>query len=253
MTAMVATAPPSTSGRAVSAKDVQSSSGPASTSSRNRPASSSARPIGSVTVPYVTCPSSGCSRNSNEVTIPKFAPAPRMPQKSSGCSSSLARTCRPSAVTSSTDSRLSIVRPSLRCSRPIPPPSVRPATPVCETTPTGHTSPMRLRRVVERGEQRAAADAGRAGLGIDLHAVDPGEVDDDAVVARREAGDAVAAAADGDEELLLAGEAERRRRRRRCRSAGRSAPGGGRSSRSRRRAPRRSRGRPGGRSPLRSP
>ena len=31
--------------------------------------------------------------------------------------------------------------PCFRCSRPIPPPSVRPATPVCEMTPTGQTSP----------------------------------------------------------------------------------------------------------------
>src|SRR5882672_5666800 len=41
----------------------------------------------------------------------------------------------------STARRLSTVRPCLRCSRPIPPPSVRPATPVCPMTPTGHTRP----------------------------------------------------------------------------------------------------------------
>ena len=69
---------------------------------------------------------------------------------------------------------------------------------------------VRLRRVVELGEQRAAADARDAPLGIDVGAAHPREVDHDAVVAGREAGDAVAAAPDGDDELLLAGEAERR-------------------------------------------
>ena len=63
------------------------------------------------------------------------------PQNSSGCSVSLARTTRPSAVTSSTAARLSRVRPNPRCSRPTPPPSVSPATPVWPTTPTGHTRP----------------------------------------------------------------------------------------------------------------
>ena len=70
--------------------------------------------------------------------------------------------------------------------------------------------PVRLRGVVELGEQRAAAHAGGAPLGIDLGAAHPREVDHDAVVAGREAGDAVAAAPHGDDELLLTGEAEGR-------------------------------------------
>ena len=70
--------------------------------------------------------------------------------------------------------------------------------------------PVRLRGVVELGEQRAAAHAGGAPLGIDVGAAHPREVDHDAVVAGREAGDAVAAAPDGDDELLLTGEAEGR-------------------------------------------
>ena len=68
--------------------------------------------------------------------------------------------------------------------------------------------PVRLRGVVELGEQRAAAHAGSAPLGIDVGAAHAREVDHDAVVARREAGDAVAAAPNGDDELLLTGEAE---------------------------------------------
>ncbi len=64
-----------------------------------------------------------------------------MPQNSSGSSISLVRTSRPSAVTTSTAARLSIVRPSCRWRRPTPPPSVSPATPVWPTTPTGQTRP----------------------------------------------------------------------------------------------------------------
>ena len=70
--------------------------------------------------------------------------------------------------------------------------------------------PVRLRRVVELGEQRAAAHAGGPPLRIDRGATHPREVDHDAVVAGREAGDAVAAAPNGDDELLLTGETERR-------------------------------------------
>ena len=102
-------------------KLVQSSSGPVSTVSRNRAASSRARSTGWTTVPCVITPSSGLRRNVKDVAIPKFAPAPRRPQKSSGFSSSLARTRRPSAVTSSTSRRLSIVSPCFRCNRPIRP------------------------------------------------------------------------------------------------------------------------------------
>ena len=70
-----------------------------------------------------------------------------------------------------------------------------------ETTPTGQGEPVRLRRLVELGEQRAAANAGGATFGIDLGAAHPREVDHDAVVAGREAGDAVAAAPNGHDEL----------------------------------------------------
>jgi hypothetical protein len=38
-------------------------------------------------------------------------------------------------VTTVAESRLSIVSPYLRCSQPMPPPSVSPATPVCVTIP----------------------------------------------------------------------------------------------------------------------
>ena len=83
----------------------------------------------------------GASSNSNSVTTPKFAPAPRTPQKSSSFSSALAFTSSPSAVTRSTRRSLSTERPCLRMIQPIPPPSVKPATPVCVTMPEGAASP----------------------------------------------------------------------------------------------------------------
>ena len=46
-----------------------------------------------------------------------------------------------SAATSSNDMTLSQLRPYLRTSQPTPPLSVRPATPVFDTTPTGTASP----------------------------------------------------------------------------------------------------------------
>jgi hypothetical protein len=62
-------------------------------------------------------------------------------QRSSGFSSLLAWTTVPSGVTSSAPTRLSQVKPycAVRC--PIPPPSVRPQTPVEPTTPPGVTRP----------------------------------------------------------------------------------------------------------------
>ena len=91
--------------------------------------------------PASTIGPSGFSLNSNSVTMPKLPPPPRTPQKSSVFSSSLALTSSPRAVTSFTERSWSIVRPYFRCSHPIPPPSVSPATPVCVTIPAGTASP----------------------------------------------------------------------------------------------------------------
>ena len=57
----------------------------------------------------------------------------------------------------------------------------------------------------------AAADPHRAGGGIDVDAVDPGQVDDDAVIDDAQAAAVVAAAADCDQRVLRAGEADHRR------------------------------------------
>ena len=51
----------------------------------------------------------GCSRYTNAVTTPKFAPAPRSAQKRSGCSAALAVTRLPSARTTSAARRFSAV------------------------------------------------------------------------------------------------------------------------------------------------
>ncbi len=76
-----------------------------------------------------------CSWNSNSVTMPKLPPPPRSPQNSSVFSSAEARTTSPLAVTSSNETTLSQDRPCSRASQPMPPPRVRPPTPVCETLP----------------------------------------------------------------------------------------------------------------------
>src|SRR5215216_5245330 len=63
-----------------------------------------------------------------------------MPQKRSSFSLSLAVTSLPSAVTTSTEVRLSHVNPYLGESQPYPPPSVKPPTPVVVTRPPGVAS-----------------------------------------------------------------------------------------------------------------
>ena len=73
--------------------------------------------------------------------IPKLPPPPRRPQSSSGSVSALTCNTSPSAVTSSTDTRLSTAPPKWLISHPIPPPSVSPATPVVEITAPVVASP----------------------------------------------------------------------------------------------------------------
>ena len=64
-------------------------------------------------------------------------------------------TTSPSAVTTSAPTRLSQDSPYLRCSQPMPPPSVSPATPVRRDQPTGGREPVRGRGRVEVGPGRA--------------------------------------------------------------------------------------------------
>jgi len=82
----------------------------------------------------------GCRAKVNEVTTPKLPP-PRTAQNRSGSWSASARTNLPSARTTSTARRLSRLRPYWRLRWPIPPPRVRPPTPVLEMMPAGVASP----------------------------------------------------------------------------------------------------------------
>ena len=100
--------------------------------------------VGNMIAPPMTWRCIGCRSNSNDVTTPKLPPPPRVPQKSSGFSSALACTMSPLAVTMSTLRTLSSARPKRRATRPKPPPSVRPPTPVCETVPAVVTRPYAI-------------------------------------------------------------------------------------------------------------
>ena len=91
----------------------------------------------------------------------------------------------------------------------MPPPSVRPATPVVETMPpvAGELEGGRL--VVEVTPLRATLDVGGPGLRIDVDGAHAGHVEQQAVVAERVAGDIVSAALDRQEQAVLAGEVDR--------------------------------------------
>ena len=104
----------------------------------------------------------------------------------------------------------------------------------------------RHRRLGDVVEQRAAAHASDPRIGIDHDRVHRREVDGHSAVGHRMAGDAVAAAADRDLEVGVAGGEDRRSDVVLAFAAARSAPGGGRPSRSRACAPRRSGRRTGG-------
>ncbi len=141
--------------------------------------------------------------------MPKLPPPPRSPHSSSGFSSSLACTSWPSAVTTSAASRLSQVRPTLRISQPMPPPSVNPAIPVVDTSPPVTASPNAWVSWSKSAHVAAALGDGGAAGGVDAHAGHGRQVDDHAAVAGGEAGKRVPAAADGDEQVLAAREVDR--------------------------------------------
>ena len=127
----------------------------------------------------------------------------------------------------------------------MPPPSVSPASPVWVTIPAGTASPNACVSRSSSPEQHAGLGPRRARLGIDPDPLHRAQVDDDAAVADREAGEAVAAAADGDREAGAPSRTSRPRSRRRRRRSARSAPGSGRSTRSRPCGARRRLGSPG--------
>ena len=107
---------------------------------------------------------------------------------------------------------------------PMPPPSVRPPTPVVEMIPEGTARPKGAwhdpRRPRARRRRRGrSSSSGRHGRSVWR------EIDDQPVVADAEAAGVVAAAANRHEQLLLARELHRRHARRRRRRSARSAAG----------------------------
>jgi len=85
--------------------------------------------------------STGTSRYWSRVTIPKLPPPPRSAQNRSGFDVSLAVRTSPLAVTISTETRWSIVRPCPRARKPTPPLSVIPAIPTDAVSPSGVARP----------------------------------------------------------------------------------------------------------------
>ena len=152
----------------------------------------------------------GCALKRNDVTTPKLPPPPRTAQKRSAFSLALAVTNCPSASTMSTASRLSIVRPHCRVRWPMPPPSVRPPTPVVEMMPAGTARPNACVGMVDVAPQRAAAGEHGVLLRVDADVPHRRQIDDQAVVAHAQAAGVVAAAADRHQQLVLAAEVHRR-------------------------------------------
>ena len=109
----------------------------------------------------------------------KFAPAPHMPQNSSGSSSREMRIGSPSAVTADKATRLSTVTPARRINQPTPPPSVSPATPVSETVPPVTREAMQLSLAIDETPRSAALNQSAPAVGINDHAVHRLEVDHD--------------------------------------------------------------------------
>ena len=98
-------------------------------------------------------------------------------------------------MTMSTASRLSTHNPCVPRSQPMPPESVRPATPVCETSPPGVARPKAVVSRSTSAHRGAALHPGPSRRRIDPHCAHRGEVDHQPAVAHRVAGDVVSAAA----------------------------------------------------------
>jgi len=108
-------------------------------------------------MPNCTTGPSSCGANSNAVTAPELSPPPRIAQNGSGCSSLAARGSRASAVTTSAEIGLPMLRPSWRVSQPMPPPSVSPPDTGVADQPGGHGQPVRLGGRVQISQQRPPA------------------------------------------------------------------------------------------------
>src|SRR5881397_1723341 len=149
-------------------------------------------------MPPRTCVT-GWSRYSRDVTTPKLPPPPRSAQKRSGSSFALAVWNRPSAVTTSAETRLSMLSPCLPISQPRPPPRVSPPISVLETVP-GRREAKGLRLVIQLAPQHAALRRHGARVRIHANAFHEREIDDETAVVGAIARRAVAATVNGNED-----------------------------------------------------
>ena len=88
----------------------------------------------------------------------------------------------------------------------MPPPSVRPATPVVETMPSGHRQPERMGGMVDVALRAAGLDAHRAVSGSTRTPFIMRQVDDQPIVATAQPGPVMAAAAHREEQAVVARE-----------------------------------------------
>ena len=180
-------------------------------------------------------------RNWNEVTTPKLPPPPRRAQNRSGFSSALARDER---AVGQDDLGLEQVvdGQAVLAGEVADAAAEREAADAGGGDDPARASPARARGWPRRRRPRCSRRRrGRcAAAGSTSMPSMARQVEHDAVVADAEAAAVVAAAADGERQRRARGRSGSRRRRRRRRRSGRSAPGGGRSWRCRRRGRRRS-------------
>ena len=123
-----------------------------------------------------------------EVATPKLPPPPWRAQNRSEFESALAVTARPSAVTRSTEMRLSQASPKARSAHPEPPPSVKPATPVLERVLRGG-QPVGLGGAVKLAPRHARPDPNSSAVGVNVDTLHGADVDDQAAVVRTHASD----------------------------------------------------------------
>ena len=120
---------------------------------------------------------------------PEVAPTPVEGPEQIGVDSALAVTSRPSAVTRSTEMRLSQASPKARSVHPEPPPSVRPATPVLETQSSSGGQPVGLGGAVKLAPRHARPDPNASAVGVNVDALHRADVDDQAAVVQTHASD----------------------------------------------------------------
>ena len=176
---------------------------------------SGASSSGHTTGPPSTIGPTGWRWYSNAVAIPKLPPPPRTPQKRSGSVRSSTWMRSPSAVTRSTESRLSTVSPCLRIRWPRPPPSVRPAIPVWLIIPPVVARPTPALRDRVRPKGHPAGRSGDARLRVHTDGLHQRQVDHHPVLADSVAGHRMPATADRDRASLARGRTSPLRRRRR--------------------------------------